>query len=595
MKGSVPSEIADLLAELRAHVPPDLYESIQQTYATSFQVSQAYRRELKQLEQRHAAFLQEYERLKLERDRFRSAQIKSENERRLYQALLMADELPAVGPYLDGVLRALVTKTGAQKGVVILFSEPGEYRRDYAELIRYNYSEKDLEAFQDQIELSQGIVRRAISTRSTVYTEEAVTDQRFSEHASVQLLRLKTVLCAPLLGTSNEVLGVLYLEHRGRSDAFPEDERQTIDLVVRQMARWVGRHLIVRKASEAMDHTRPHRQRFGFKEIVGQSEAIAEVLRLINVALDVNISAPILVVGEPGTGKTLVARALHFNGPWTRGPWVEMDCSSEPPERLDTLLFGHGKGVLPGHERSHPGGFEQASGGTLFIRHIDRLPLETQQRLVDALKERAVARLGEEVRRPANVQLIASTSKDLKSLVNEGRFLSELLYRFDLFVVEVPPLRKRIEDIPLLADYFISLYNQLTGENVTLSPDAVSFLQQFDWPGNVRELKEQLTRAAMHAPDRQVTAALLASIGMTRGETARGRRKELPRWKDATAAFQRQLIVDALNRTDRNLQEAAEMLGISRQHLSRLLHELNLNEYRPSHRGRKSKSKNARR
>ncbi len=594
MNGSVPSEIADLLAELRAHVPPELYRSIEQTYATSFRVSQDYRRELKQLKQRHEVFLQEYERLKSERDRFRAEQNKADKERRLFQSLLVADELPAVGPYLDGVLRALVARTEAQKGVIILFSEPGDYRRDYAELIRYNYSEKDFEAFQDQIELSQGIVRRAISTRTTVYTEEAVTDQRFSEHASVQLLRLKTVLCAPLLGMNNDVLGVLYLEHRGRSDAFPEAERQTIELVVKQMARWVGRHLIVTKASQAMDHTRPHRQRYGFKEIIGQSEAVAEVLRLITVALDVSLSAPVLITGERGTGKSLVARALHFNGPWTRGPWVELDCLAEPADQLHVLLFGGTKGPTTGRERHQSGRLEQANQGTLFIRHVDKLPLESQQGLLEVLKERTILRLEDARLRTPRVQLVASTVTNLKDLVEKGLFLSELLYRFDLFVVHVPPLRDRPEDIPLLADYFLSLYNRLTGENVTLAAEAISFLQQLQWPGNVRELKEQLSKAAMHAPDGQITASLLSSIGMSEPRPS-NRRRPLPRWKDATAAFQRQLIVDALSRTDRNLQEAAELLGISRQHLSRLLHELDLNAYRPSHRGRKSKSKHAKR
>ena len=595
MKGSFPPEIAELLTELRAHVPPDLYQAVEQAYLTSFQISQAYRNELKQLKQRHEAFVQDYDRLKSERDSFRRNQLKTEKELQLCQALIVADELPSVARYLDGVLRALVAKTEAQKGVVIIFSEPGEYRRDYAELIRYNYNDKDFEAFQDQIELSEGIVRRAISTRTTVYTEEAIADQRFLEHASVQLLRLKTVLCAPLLGSNNEVIGVLYLEHRGKRDAFPEAERQTIDFVVKQMARWVGRHMIVSKATKELDHTRPYRQRYGFKEIVGQSEAIAEVLRLLNVALEVSLTAPVLIVGEAGTGKRLVARALHFNGPWSRGPWVELDCANEPPEALPSLLFGTARATPQGHERRQPGRLEQASEGTLFLRHIDRLPQAAQEKLLAVLKERTFARLGETARRRLDFQLIASTRKDLRTMSEQGLFLPELLYRFDLFTIRVPPLRERTQDIPLLGDYFLSLYNRLTGEKVTLSEDAIVFLKQLPWHGNVREFKEQLTKAAMHAADGRITASLLSTLELGDPSNASQTQRPLPRWKDATAAFQRQLIMDALSRTDRNLQEAAELLGISRQHLSRLLHELDLNEYRPTHRGRKSKSKHAKR
>jgi DNA-binding NtrC family response regulator len=160
----------------------------------------------------------------------------------------------------------------------------------------------------------------------------------------------------------------------------------------------------------------------------------------------------------------------------------------------------------------------------------------------------------------------------------------------DVFPIQIAPLRERREDIPLLAEHIVVQLSQTSGQPLSLSPDAVAFLQQAELPGNARELHHRLTRASMHAADGMITASLLLSVERPSGTPARGTVRSLPTWKDATNAFQRQLLVDALRKTNRNLQEAAEMLGISRQHLSRLLHELNLNDHRPAHRGRKPRS-----
>lgn len=578
---------------LRQHAPAELQDRLEQVLASSFALAQEYRQE-----RNVAVEARRHAEADLEELRRQAPQVVYERdhamrERDLFRALLKSDEVVSVRNFLDQVLGALVSLTDAQKGILMLFSLPGEVRGKPIEVVTRGCSEDDLAVVWEQLELSQGIVRRALSTRSPVYTEEAVRDSRFADQASVRLLRLKTVLCAPLLNREGKGLGVLYLENRSRAGAFPEPDRVLIELVMDHVSRWLSRQMLVHLASESVDHTTSHRERYGFRELVGRSEALAEVLRLITLSLDLNSMAPVLITGEPGTGKELVARALHFNSRRARGPFVAIHCDKPMEVPLEAVLFGYVRGSFQGAERTTAGKLEEAHGGTLLLDGIEHLSLPAQERLIQFLRDGRLQRVGELSPRSSEVRFIASTQVDLKALIKSGKFREDLFIRLDVFRIPIPPLRERRDDIPLLAEQALIQVSHNADRTFTFEPDAYAWLQEQELKTNGLELQSLVGRAAMQSSDGSIGAALLQSVTQPTTPLKAAGGKTLPTWKEATSNFQRQLLADALQRTHRNLQEAAEILGISRQHLSRLMHELDLDDHRPAHRGRKPRRDDA--
>jgi len=589
MQGSVP-EAQQLLEKMRDYLPQTLSQELEAEVQSLVQVSREYRSARNQALEANTRLLQERERLEGECVRYRAERNRAELECDLFRELLRSEEQPAIRPYLSGVLDALIALSRAEKGIMMVFAAAGEVRGEPLEMLARNCDEEDIAIVREQLELSQGIVRRAISTGAVVYTEEAITDARFQQHASVRLLRLRTVLCAPLLDSDDKALGILYLEHRSRMDAFPPRDREMIELVAQHVACWSKRQMIVSRTTESLDHTTVYRKHYGFREIIGKSKGLAEVLRLMTLSLDLNSTAPVLISGEAGTGKSLIARALHFNSPRARGPFVIVNCASDEGELLEQRLFGQVKGAFNGANKNQPGKLESAEGGTLYLSEVAALSLEGQGRLLKVLLERETSRLGEERGRKVDVRIIVATRKDLRELIKLEKFREDLLFRLDVFPIQLPPLRERPGDIAMLAEHFVATRSQQDGRELVLSTDALAFLQQCELPGNVQELDGRLRQAIMHSTDGVITAAILSEETHQENWADDQKERRLPKWKEATAAFQRQLVVEALRRTDRNLVAAAEMLGISRQHLSRLLHELDLNEYRPAHRGRKRRS-----
>lgn len=581
-----------MLDEVRPHLTPALQERVEQVSVSLLKLAQDYRQERNAVQEDRARQEQELQHLRAQGQLLLQDRNHAQRERDLFRALLKSDEVPSVRTFLDQVLGALVSLTDAQKGIFLLFARPGEIRGKPIEVVTRGCSEDDIAVVWEQLELSQGIVRRALSTRAPVYTEEALRDSRFAEQASVRLLRLKTVLCAPLLNQEGKGLGVLYLENRTRSNAIPESDRVLIELVMDHVSRWVSRQMLVHLASESVDHTTQHRERYGFREIVGRSEALAEVLRLITLSLDLNSMAPVLITGEVGTGKELVARALHFNSRRARGPFVTVHCNRPGELPLEGQLFGFARGAFPSAERNQGGRVEEAHNGTLFLDQVESLSLQCQERLVALLRDGRVTRMGETTSRPVEVRVITASHADLRAAIAAGTFREDLFMRLDVFRIPIPPLRERRDDIPLLSEHSLLSIGQNIDRVFALNPDAFQWLQEQPLQGNVRELQTLLGRAAMQSSDGMISSALLGNVTQPPPPIKSHSGKSLPNWKEATATFQRQLLADTLGRTDRNLQEAADLLGISRQHLSRLMHELDLDAHRPAHRGRKPRREN---
>ncbi len=235
-----------------------------------------------------------------------------------------------------------------------------------------------------------------------------------------------------------------------------------------------------------------------FGDLVGQSAALRQIVSQIDLVAPTEAS--VLILGETGTGKELVAREIHRRSRRNDGPLVRVNCASIPRDLFESEFFGHVKGAFTGAVKDRAGRFETADGGTLFLDEIGEVPLEMQTKLLRVLQEKRYERVGDDRTRQSNVRVIAATNKDLKAVVAAGRFREDLYYRLHVFPIQVPPLRERIDDIPLLAKHFTTLsVKELRCPKPRLTRAAITKLQNYNWPGNVRELRNVVERAVILA------------------------------------------------------------------------------------------------
>ncbi|RKY60358.1 MAG: hypothetical protein DRP94_00795 [Candidatus Latescibacterota bacterium] len=289
----------------------------------------------------------------------------------------------------------------------------------------------------------------------------------------------------------------------------------------------------------------------------GRSPAMRKVLELIDKVAPTD--ATVLVLGESGTGKELVARRIHHTSPRRDKPLVAVHCATFPENLLESELFGYERGAFTGANRRKVGHFEYADGGTIFLDEVGELPASVQAKLLRFLQERQFTRLGgvEPVR--VDVRVIAATNRDLEREVREGRFREDLFYRLNVFPIELPPLRERREDIPLLVEHFLRQRNRPPD---VVSPEAMEALLAYDWPGNVRELENVIERALILAGEGRITPDLLPF-----GRPKAGAKVELPDEGVNLEEVERELITQALEKAGWNKAKAAKLLGITRRRL----------------------------
>ncbi len=261
-----------------------------------------------------------------------------------------------------------------------------------------------------------------------------------------------------------------------------------------------------------------------FQGLVGTGAAMREVFR--KIALYAVAEAAVVVTGETGTGKELVARALHERSPRAAGPYIAVNCSAIAEELLESELFGHEKGAFTGAVRTHKGRFERADGGTLFLDEIGDMPLHTQSRLLRALEEGSIERVGAEEERKVDVRVVAATNVPLEQAVGQGRFRADLYHRLSILRIHLPPLRERPEDIPGLVEHFLQVFSHKYGRRIErLTSEAIALLQSYFWPGNVRELRNVLERVFVETQAEVIGVRAFAEWVRERQDFAPGQRE----------------------------------------------------------------------
>ncbi len=311
-------------------------------------------------------------------------------------------------------------------------------------------------------------------------------------------------------------------------------------------------------------------QRFGLKNVVGDSPAFCQVLRVVERVLDSGDST-ILIEGASGTGKDVLAKALHYEGPRAAGPFMNITCTALPENLLESELFGHEKGAFTDARTLKKGLMELAHEGTVFLDEVGDMSLYLQSKLLRFLEEKTFRRVGGGKDIRVDVRVIAATNKNLRELVNEEKFREDLYFRLKVIPIHMPPLRERIEDIPLLVDHFIHVFNREFKKSVSgVTPALLARLEEYHWPGNIRELKNTVERAMILGTSDKIDAEdlpmdLLDEVRDSRAESPRG--FELTRDGVHLENLERDLVVQALRLTAGNQTRAGRLLGLNRDQI----------------------------
>src|SRR5262245_13023849 len=504
---------------------------------------------------------------------------------RLCQRLNAERQLPAL---LDLLAREAARLLGAERASIFLLD------RERMEL------ETRVALGSDPIRFDarQGAAGAAALRGETVNIRDTRKDPRFYSGVDATLgYRTRNLLAVPLSTHEGEIIGAFEVLNRRRGAFDPEDE-EFLRALAAQAAVAIETAQLVSELqshrdqllSENVQLRKEVRGRFSPDGILGTSARIQQVIRTIEQIRDTSVD--VLVTGESGTGKELVARAIHYSSPRAAAPFVALNCAALPENLVESELFGIERGVATGVER-RPGKFEEAHRGTLFLDEIGDLSSGGQAKILRALQERVVERVGG--RRPVavDVRVVAATNKRLEAEVERGAFRADLFYRLNVVRVETAPLREIPADVPVLASHFLSRFcRELKRPAKTLDAEALRRLTRYPWPGNVRELEHEMKRLAVLAPGRVVEVGDLsenlragregaAPYASLQGGIESPAGGSLP---DAIEALERRMIASALATTHGNQVQAARSLGVSRQGLIKKLKRHGL--YHPTRRPR---------
>jgi serine/threonine-protein kinase PknK len=497
-------------------------------------------------------------------------------------------------PLLDQVLDALVLWTGVERGLLLLRAPNGHLRPRAAR----NIGKHDLTGVQ--LQLSTSLAERALAEGRPVVAVDAAGDLP-EVHESVHALKLRSVLAVPLVARG-EPLGVVYLDDRARRGAFGARELSWVRLVATLAALAIADardQLLLRRAARRAERAsaRLHEElsrreaeldvaerelsrvksaretRFSYDAIIGKSEAVRSMLKIVDRVTATDV--PVLLLGESGSGKELVARAMHENGARAKAPFVSENCAAIPEPLLESTLFGHVRGAFTGAQRARAGLFEVADRGTLFLDEIAEMSPGMQTKLLRALQSGEVRPVGAETVRHVNVRVIGATHRDLSALVAAGKFREDLLYRLNVISVRVPPLRERFGDVAVLVQHFAKLH--AAGRKPVFERAALDALAAYPWPGNVRQLENEVRRALVLTDDVIRLEHLSPDIALAQRPARAAEEFDLRGRVDALEA---DLVRAALRRTDGNQTRAAELLGLSRFGLQKMMKRLEIRQER---------------
>jgi Nif-specific regulatory protein len=504
----------------------------------------------------------------------------------LYEIVKIINSTLDLQEVLSRVLDVCIRRLRAERGMIILLDPiTGALRTRVVRNIR--------EGAEGESKRSpQSIVKEVIQTGQAVMSADARADHRFVESESVIAENIVSILCAPLI-IKDRISGAIYVDHRQAKHLFSPRDLSFLEAFGDQAAIAIENARLYEELEEArtrlsLENETLRREVLVEKHldsIVGSSEPVAKIQFQIRKAATGH--STVLLRGESGTGKGLVARIIHNMGPRRNGPFIKFNCAALPETLAESELFGHEKGAFTGADRRKLGRFELANNGSIFLDEMGKMSLAMQAKLLRVVEDKEFERVGGTQTIKTDVKIIAATNLDLEKAIEDGTFREDLFYRLNIIPIVLPPLRERKDDIPLLAEYFIrKICKDLGVENKRLEPGVLDIFMRYDWPGNVRELEATLHRAIVMANGDLMTkhefynlyaeptsAAVVPMAGTASMPTSIlnplvGKMEITSEiYDEVMSAVDKQLILKALESSNGRIREAARRLGLARNTL----------------------------
>jgi transcriptional regulator with GAF, ATPase, and Fis domain len=466
----------------------------------------------------------------------------------------------SIDQLLDTMLDDVLGLTGADKGLILLtVPEQGEGEKKFSVRASRNVSKESIT--DEKGGVSDSIVRSVLKTAKPVIVSDALADTTFGKSESVVALQLSSVMCAPML-SQGEVIGALYVGNDRVKHLFERPQLDLLTIYAAQASLILQNAMLLSalRADKEKLVAELSDKRFG--EIIGSCASMLEVFRKLAKVASTDIS--VLITGETGTGKELIARELHRRSPRVNGPFVTINCGAIPENLIESELFGHVKGAFTGAIASRPGKFQAADGGTLFLDEIGELPLNLQVKLLRALQERVVFRVGDSRPEKVDIRVAAATNKVLEDEIKRGMFREDLYYRLNVVNLWLPPLRERSDDVLIIAKALLSKYaDEMKSQVRGYSPAALMAIRKYPWPGNIRQLENRIKKALVLCDK-----TLLSAEDLDLGEEAQ--QPILPLEK-AKEEFQRKYVLEVLERNNGNRTQTARELGVDPRTIFRYL------------------------
>jgi transcriptional regulator with GAF, ATPase, and Fis domain len=487
--------------------------------------------------------------------------------RKLYEFSEKLMTMKDIDRLLETMLDIVIEATGAEKGLILLnddafSSEPSAGPAPpKGGTIRAARNVKR-EALADASgTISDSIVRKVIETGRPVIVSDALTDAQFKSSESVLALRLSSVMCAPLV-SQGHAEGVLYVGNDRVKGLFDRNQLDVLSIFAAQASLILENAMLLHALRADKEKLVAELKDKRFGEIIGACPSMMEVFRKLQKVATTDIS--VLITGETGTGKELIARELHRRSNRATGPFVVINCGAIPENLIESELFGHVKGAFTGAVASRPGKFQVAGSGTLFLDEIGELPLNLQVKLLRALQERVVFRVGDSKPEKVDIRIVAATNRVLEDEIRGGRFREDLYYRLNVVNLYLPPLRDRGDDVVIIAKALFSKHAEELGAHVHgFTPQALAAIKKSPWPGNIRQLENRIKKALVLCDK-----ALLAPEDLDLGKEAESLILPLEKAKEE---FQRKYVLEVLERNNGNRTQTARDLGVDPRTIFRYL------------------------
>ena len=468
---------------------------------------------------------------------------------------------------LTRILESATRLTAGEASSLLLLNS--ENNKLYFEI---SLGSKGPDVQQFSLNLGEGIAGWVAQNNRSLIVNDVEKDKRFFADISEQIgFSTKSILAVPMR-IKEQCVGVIEIINKTDGALFEQEDLEWLEVFANQAALAIVNARSFQKVQNEVSFLRGQIDERQYSTFVGRSEAIRSCLSIAHKAAVTDSS--VLITGESGAGKELVAEQIHMNSHRRGGPFIRVNCAALPESLIESELFGHVKGAFTDAAQDRRGRFELADGGTIFLDEIGEVPLNVQAKLLRVIQSRVFERVGSSEPMSSDVRIIAATNRNLAKSIENNSFRRDLYYRLNVLPITVPALRERQEDVPLLAEHFLKLYSAEMNKKITgFSSEAMEILMRYEWPGNVRELQNVIERAVvltgnekLQAEDLMLMQDATESSSIYQGRTL----------KEAINLFKRHFVTDTLKKNGGVQKHAARELGIQRTYLSRLIKELNI-------------------